>query len=157
MAFSSSWGSWTRISPALSAWRASESQSRSRSHPGWSSSARARAFGLCARRGPVCRRAACWCPGSAGASPRTTSACPSQWTRPRKHLRRKSGRKVDMEGRFQTKKINPAQHMSLIHTHVILCFQRGGGDERSWPRLRRQRWAAIFNSFFLTVIDKCSD
>lgn len=44
--------------------------------------------------------------------------------------------------------------MSLIHTYVILCFKRGGGDERSWPRLRRQRWAAIFNSFFLTVIDK---
>lgn len=95
MVFSSSWGSWRRISPAPSAWKASASRSRSQSRPGWSSSAKAHAFGLCARRGPVCHQATCWCPGSAGASPHTTSACIFRRTCPQIHLERKTQQQVD--------------------------------------------------------------
>lgn len=86
MASSSSWGSWTRIFPTPSASRASGSQSRSRSHLGWSSSAKARVSGLCAPPDPICLRAICWCPGSVGVSPRKTLACTSLWTRSQKHL-----------------------------------------------------------------------
>lgn len=95
MASSSSWGSWTHISPALSVWRASESQSQSQSHPGWSSSVKARGFGWCARRGLICLQAICWCPGSADASPHTTSACTFQWTRSRIHLGTKAQQQLD--------------------------------------------------------------
>lgn len=44
-----------------------------------------------------------------------------------------------------------------IFTDVIFCFERGRGDERGWPSLRGHSWTTVFNSFFLTVIDRLID